>query len=34
MKHVRLFDNIAYVHVSNEKWKKLDAKAKKCSLVS
>ena len=27
LKHVRVFDNIAYVHVPDEKRKKLDAKA-------
>ena len=30
--HLRLFDNIAYVHVPKEKERKLDAKAEKCIL--
>ena len=32
--HLRVFGSIAYVHVLNEKWRKLDAKAEKCILVS
>mgnify|MGYP000164383498 CR=1 FL=1 len=32
--HLRVFGNIAYVHVLDEKWRKLDAKAKKFILVS
>ena len=31
--HLRVFDNIAYVHVPKEKRRKLYAKAKKCILV-
>ena len=31
--HLRLFSNIAYVHVLKEKRRKLDAKAEKCILV-
>ena len=31
MGHLRVFDNIAYVHETNERWKKLDTK---CILVS
>ena len=31
--HLRVFGNIAYVHVSNKKQKKLDAKAKKCIFI-
>ena len=31
--HLRVFDNIAYVHVPKEKRRKLDAKAEKCILV-
>ena len=30
--HLRVFDNIAYVHVLKEKRRKLDIKAKKCIL--
>ena len=30
---MRVFGSIAYVHVAKEKRRKLDAKAKKCSLV-
>ena len=33
MAHVRVFGNIAYVHVPDEKKKKLDAKSEKCILV-
>ena len=29
-----MFGSIAYVHVPKEKWRKLDAKAEKCILVS
>ena len=32
--HLRVFDNIAYVHVPKEKRRKLDGKAEKCILVS
>ena len=32
--HLRVFGNIAYVHVPKKKRSKLDAKAKKCILVS
>ena len=31
--HLRVFSNIAYVHVSNEKQGKLNSKAGKCILV-
>ena len=31
--HLRVFNNITYVHVPKEKWKNLDAKAEKCILV-
>ena len=31
--HLRVFGNIAYVHVPKEKQRKLDAKAEKCILV-
>ena len=31
--HLRVFGSTAYVHVPNEKWKKLEAKAEKCILV-
>ena len=31
--HLRVFDNIAHVHVSKEKQRKLDVKAEKCILV-
>ena len=31
---MRVFDNIAYVHVPKEKRRTLDAKAEKCILVS
>ena len=31
--HLRVFDNIAYVHVPKEKRRKLDCKAEKCILV-
>ena len=31
--HLRIFGSIAYVHVSKEKRRKLDAKAEKCILV-
>ena len=31
--HLRVFGSIAYVHVPKEKWRKLDAKLKKCILV-
>ena len=34
LRHLRVFSSIAYVHVPKEKRKKLDAKAKKCILVS
>ena len=33
MGHLRVFDNIAYVHVPDEKRRKLDAKAEKCIMV-
>ena len=33
LRHLRVFDNIAYVHVPNEKRRKLDAKLEKCILV-
>ena len=33
VKHLRIFDNIAYMHVSDENQKKLDAKAKNYILV-
>ena len=33
MAHIRFIDIIAYVHVSNKKRKKLDAKSEKCMLV-
>ena len=33
LKHLRVFGSIAYVHVSDEKLKKLDAKSEKCILV-
>ena len=32
LKHLKVFDNIAYVHVPYEKWKKLDAELEKCIL--
>ena len=32
--HLRVFDNIAYVHVPKEKRRKLDVKSEKCILVS
>ena len=32
--HLRVFNNIAYVHVPKEKLRKLDAKVEKCILVS
>ena len=31
--HLRVFHNIAYVHVPEEKQRKLDAKAEKCIFV-
>ena len=31
--HLRVFDNITYVHVPKEKWRKLDIKVEKCILV-
>ena len=31
--HLRVFGNIAYVHVPNEKRRKLDAKLEKCILI-
>ena len=31
--HLRVFRNIAYVHVPDERRKKLDAKDKKCILI-
>ena len=34
LRHLRVFGNIAYVHVPKEKRRKLDAKAEKCILVS
>ena len=33
LRHLRVFGSIAYVHVSKEKRRKLDAKAEKCILV-
>ena len=33
LKHLRVFDNIPYVHVPDEKWKKLDTKVEKYILV-
>ena len=32
--HLTVFSSIQYVHVPKEKWRKLDAKAEKCILVS
>ena len=34
LRHLRVFGSITYVHVPKEKWRKLDAKAEKCILVS
>ena len=34
LRHLRVFESIAYVHVQKEKRRKLDAKAEKCILVS
>ena len=34
LRHMRVFGSIAYVQVPNEKWRKLDAKAEKCILLS
>ena len=31
--HLRVFGSIAYVQVPKEKWRKLDAKTKKCILL-
>ena len=31
--HVRIFGSIAFVHVPDEKWQKLDPKSEKCILV-
>ena len=33
LRHMRVFGNIAYLHVPKEKRRKLDAKAKKCNWV-
>ena len=33
LRHLRVFGSIAYVHVSKEKRRKLDAKAENCILV-
>jgi hypothetical protein len=33
LRHLRVFDSFAYVHIPKEKRKKLDAKAEKCILV-
>jgi hypothetical protein len=33
LRHLRVFDSIAYVHIPKEKQKKLDTKAEKCILV-
>ena len=33
LRHLRVFDSIAYVHVPDEKRKKMDAKSEKCILV-
>ena len=33
LRHLRVFGNIAYVHVPDEKGKKLDLKLEKCILV-
>ena len=32
-KHLRIFGNIAYVHVPDDKRKKLDAQSEKCIVV-
>ena len=34
LRHLRVFDNIAYVHVLDEKRRKLGLKSEKCILVS
>ena len=31
--HIRIFNTIAYVHIPDEKWQKLDPKSEKCILV-
>ena len=31
--HTRIFGSIAYVHIPDEKWQKLDPKLEKCILV-
>ena len=33
LSHVRIFGSIAYAHIPNEKWQKLDPKSEKCILV-
>ena len=33
LRHLRVFGSIAYVHVPNEKRRKLDAKAAKCTSL-
>ena len=33
LRHLRVFGNIAYVHVPDEKRKKLDGKSEKCILI-
>ena len=33
LRHLKVFDNISYVHVHDEKRRKLDPKSEKCILV-
>ena len=33
LSHVRIFGSIAYAHIPDEKWQKLDPKSEKCILV-
>ena len=33
LRHLKVFDSIAYVHIPKEKWRKLATKAEKCILV-
>ena len=33
LSHVRIFNSIAYVHIPDGKWQKLDPKSDKCILV-
>ena len=33
LRHLQIFSRIAYVHVPDEKWRKLDLESEKCILV-